>query len=442
MPTDTAPTSSFAAAAARPPMSEADIEAEQLRRLAERSLSSVRSGLIGVAVLVLSQARTVAWAVLLVFSVIRLLNIWHNHWVCTTVQRLGVATALTQGYLARLEWGLCATGVTWGLASWMLPDPMGSNLAAHFLILILVGVNGVMVNTAALTRRAVVFFTIGLWATLVLRFAWLHDPYARYLIIGGLIYAGISLAHGLHLHDQARRGIVAELHNRLLLDAMRRASLREQAQKAELSQANEQLTAALERAHALASYDELTGLLNRRAFHDRVNAELSAQRRHDELSALVLVDLDQFKKVNDRYGHEAGDKVLQRVATALQTTLRGADILARWGGEEFLVFMPRTHSSEACAAAERLRQALQHIDPAALPAGLQISASIGVTEMNTHMTLEAAIALADRGVFVAKSNGPGRIYLAGPNQALAEVPAANAVVTPPAGSTDAPRAQT
>lgn len=414
-------------ASTRNGIADDEIRAEQLQQMAERNLTSVRSGLVGVVVVLISQAQSVAWSVLLGFAAIRLLNLWYHHVVCKKVIRLGATAALKGGGLAQLEWGLLATGCTWGLAAWLLPDRMASEPAAHFLLLLLVAINGVMINTTSLTRRAVLFFVVSLWGMVMLRALWMHDAYARYLFAGSLAYAAISLAHGMRLHAQNRTSIVTELHNRRLLDTVRQAHLREQAQSAELTRANQELATALERAHALASYDELTGLLNRRAFNDRANGELSAQRRHDELSSMAMVDLDHFKAINDQYSYQVGDEVLKRVATALQTTLRGADILARWGGEEFLIFMPRTQASEGCAAAERLRQAVQQIDTKSLPAGLRLTASLGVTEMHTGMTLEAGIARAERGLYAAKTGGINRICLAGPNQILVEVPpAANA----------------
>lgn len=415
-------------ATARTAIPAQEIHAEQLQHLAERSLTSARTGLIGVAAVVVSQAQSVAWSALAVFALLRLVNIWYHHVECRKVLKLGGAAALRGGSLARLEWGLFASGCTWGLAAWLLPDHIGADPAAHFLVLLLVAVSSVMLNTTSLTRRAVIFFVGGLWGMLVLRTLWLHDPYAPYLMAGGAIYAAISLAHGLRMYSQAREDIVTQLHNRWLYETVQQARLREQAQSTEQAATNQKLAAALARAHALATYDDLTGVLNRRAFHARATGELSAQRRHDEAASVVLIDLDHFKTVNDRFGHEVGDEMLRRTASALQNMLRGADILARWGGEEFLIFMPRTRAEVASVVAERLRQTLARLDTSGLPDGVGVTASFGVAEMHTDMTLEAAIARADRGVYAAKAAGHDRVFVAGANQVLLEIPRGELVV--------------
>src|SRR5204862_6949646 len=94
------------------------------------------------------------------------------------------------------------------------------------------------------------------------------------------------------------------------------------------------------RANALARVDPLTGLGNRRAFEESMATEIARSRRHESPLSLLICDLDQFKKINDAYGHLAGDNCLRQVADALRNELRGADVCFRWGGDEFVVVLP------------------------------------------------------------------------------------------------------
>jgi len=173
-----------------------------------------------------------------------------------------------------------------------------------------------------------------------------------------------------------------------------------------------QQTAELQKLHTelkeLANRDSLTGLLNRRAFHEHAGQLLRTARRRKEGAALLMIDLDHFKQINDRFGHAEGDHVLQAVASALKATARENDIVARHGGEEFVVAILGINESESLVAAERLREAIASIENTKS----NITASIGVaTLMPTahHREVSAALAEllseADRALYAAKNNG-------------------------------------
>ena len=108
----------------------------------------------------------------------------------------------------------------------------------------------------------------------------------------------------------------------------------------------------------LAITDPLTGIYNRRHLSERIRDEFVRMRRHPRSLSLALVDLDGFKQVNDRFGHEAGDRVLVTVAQRLRTGLREVDIVARFGGDEFVILLPETSAGQACMVCERILQAL------------------------------------------------------------------------------------
>lgn len=400
-----------------------EIRTEQLRLMAERDTNSTQIALAGIGLVLASQWHTAAWRVLLAFVVLRLLALWFSHHICRQVQRQGASEMLQRGALLQLELGLLAAGLSWGLTAWLLPDSMSTEVAGHFLLLILIGVTGVMVGVTALTRRGLMFFVIGLWCMVSLRMVWFIDPYGRYLLGGSILYGVLSVMFGLQLHAQLKAGIVAMLRERHARRRVDRIELEHRALQQEQIQLRRQLAEAQAKTESLAITDELTGALNRRAFHERAAIQLAALHRHDEPSALLMLDLDHFKQINESRGTQVGDQLLRRIVSSLQGTLRGADLLARWGGDKFLIFMPRTSATEGCAAAGRLHQALFQLAISSVREMRDmppLSACIGVAEMQADITLEAAVARAERGLYAAKQLGIGRIVMAGPNQKLSE----------------------
>jgi diguanylate cyclase (GGDEF)-like protein/PAS domain S-box-containing protein len=132
------------------------------------------------------------------------------------------------------------------------------------------------------------------------------------------------------------------------------------------------------RLEQLAATDPLTGLANRRAFHDRLGAEVERAHRHARDLSVALIDLDGFKGINDTFGHEAGDRVLVDVAAFLRGSVRSTDLLARVGGDEFAILMPETDAAAARALAERAHAL---VGGAALGDGYHVSLSIGLSDL-------------------------------------------------------------
>ena len=170
---------------------------------------------------------------------------------------------------------------------------------------------------------------------------------------------------------------------------------------AELRKANEKL-------RELSLTDPLTGCWNRRAFDERLANELAVCERHGGDLSMLLLDIDNFKRVNDTFGHEAGDQVLCHVAAVLRGTARGTDLVCRYGGEEFAVLLPRTPEQGALLIAERFRMAIE-----AKWEGCTVTASIGVG----HRSVERGDAAAmmrrvDEALYKAKSTGKNRVVAA------------------------------
>jgi len=166
---------------------------------------------------------------------------------------------------------------------------------------------------------------------------------------------------------------------------------------------------ARDQAELLARVDTLTGLLNRRAFFERVTGLWNTASRRNRPLAVAMLDIDHFKSINDRFGHAAGDEVLKTVAGLLTSTCRTSDVIARWGGEEFLLLLPETTLEQGFMLAERLRVAIESCNMESVGAGQQTTVSIGVAELRGQPNLETLINEADQWLYRAKSAGRNQV---------------------------------
>lgn len=169
------------------------------------------------------------------------------------------------------------------------------------------------------------------------------------------------------------------------------------------------------RLEQLAQTDPLTQLLNRRALTERITAEMERALRYDSTLALLMIDLDHFKRVNDTYGHLVGDDVLRDVAKLLVDTIRVSDIVARYGGEEFLVLLPETDDAGAESFADRIRAAVEEHDftDSGEHPQLRLTSSIGVAMYPAARieSVEDLFARADAALYRAKADGRNRVRL-------------------------------
>lgn len=171
-----------------------------------------------------------------------------------------------------------------------------------------------------------------------------------------------------------------------------------------------------EELERLASTDPLTGLPNRRYFFDRAESILASSGRPVEALSVVMVDIDHFKNVNDRFGHAGGDAVLRETAGRLQRAVRAGDLIARFGGEEFALLLPRTDERTAVEVAERLRLSVAAGPMPAGKAEVAVTVSLGVaTARDVSVSLDELLQRADLALYAAKEGGRNRSVLhAGP----------------------------
>ncbi|MBX3632946.1 MAG: GGDEF domain-containing protein [Simplicispira sp.] len=173
------------------------------------------------------------------------------------------------------------------------------------------------------------------------------------------------------------------------------------------------LGAALERINHLAAHDDLTGLLNRRRMSEVVQAERERCVRSRRPLVLALLDLDFFKLVNDRYGHAAGDAVLCAFAGRVLDNLRSTDVLARWGGEEFLLLLPETSLDGALVLLERVRREVAELCVETANGEISMTVSIGVAAGRVQETMEQVLEHADEALYQAKAQGRDRVVVYG-----------------------------
>lgn len=251
--------------------------------------------------------------------------------------------------------------------------------------------------------------------TLILMFGMfqLRARSAYTLSLYALAIFGVAMLGMSRLHPEAYPVEVEIGHFLMLaimLPAVAMLTARLSRIRRRLAHQREELAHALAQLHAIATRDELTGLPNRRQMQALIDQELLRSLRHGYSFCVAAVDLDHFKRVNDRHGHAAGDLVLRAFAQTAQAALRATDVIARWGGEEFLVLLPDTAMPMALVGMERLRL---HVADLVVDVGdgqqVAVTVSIGLTEHRSGDTMAQTLERADQLLYQAKAEGRDRI---------------------------------
>lgn len=222
----------------------------------------------------------------------------------------------------------------------------------------------------------------------------LREPQGDLCSLTGTVFAsgdGLLVVAGYDIEALTRASaLLLDLNNQL--DAARH----------ELVRANQELAQRAQASHLISLTDTLTGVGNRRHFDERLASEVERAWRYAQPLSLVLLDIDHFKRINDTWGHEAGDRVLRHIGATLREALRQTDSVSRFGGEEFVVLMPGLPHSEAVAAAERMRCMVESLPIEGLP---QVTASFGVASLGPGERGERLFAHADAALYRAKARG-------------------------------------
>lgn len=229
-------------------------------------------------------------------------------------------------------------------------------------------------------------------------YLWIED-YGR--IIGRNPDGSVSRMIGAHrdIHAQRELYVRLELQNR---------SLEQQVveRTAELERLNQELQRQVERNRRLAETDVLTGAASRYRLEQAVRLEYERARRFNEPFSVIAMDVDDFKQINDRHGHGVGDQTLIDIVLLTQGCIREIDLLARWGGDEFMLILPNTRLLDAQLVAEKLRQRLSHIRVLACE---PITLSFGLVESQSEEPLSQLMARVDRALYRAKLAGKDQL---------------------------------
>jgi len=214
-------------------------------------------------------------------------------------------------------------------------------------------------------------------------------------------------------HGDYLRVVPAVLEKTLAMLEMKRANQR---LERELLVRNQELEKVNSQLRETAARDSLTGLYNRRHFGELLGQFFAEARRYNTDLTCMMIDLDNFKRVNDTLGHQVGDRLLQLTARAIHESVRESDVAVRYGGDEFLVLLPRTTPADAQTSAKRILSRF-HADVAArLPDAAVASLSIGLAsrEQDQPPSGEALVRLADEALYLAKAGGKDRIMVVRP----------------------------
>jgi diguanylate cyclase (GGDEF)-like protein len=287
------------------------------------------------------------------------------------------------------------TGMGWGLSLYVF-DSSRLDHAFYLRLLILSATMAFILSATALFMRT--FFA----AVLPLGFTVIAFMLSReyielrtVLVVSTLFY--IAMVSGLAITTNRR-------HRKAHADKLAVLEL-----SAELTSTLERERTLREKLDRLSRTDELTGALNRRGILAILETEIARSRRTGAPLAVLTLDIDHFKRINDDHGHPAGDLVIQKIADMLQSEMRKSDMLGRFGGEEFLIILPALDKPGACLAAERLRQAVDASEIALDADTVRVTVSIGVAVLNETDTQKELLARSDKALYAAKSAGRNRV---------------------------------
>lgn len=277
--------------------------------------------------------------------------------------------------------GAIAGGMTWGAAGLMLfPAESGGQLLVTFA---LAGIAAGGMSTLGILPGAYAAFVL----TGILPFS------ARLFMQPGDTYALM--------------GLMSLIYVIFLLSASRRI-YRAYAESQCLRFENEAMTERQNVLTTAAITDSLTGAYNRNMLNVALPSEIERARRYGTPLAMILLDIDHFKQINDQYGHQVGDRTLVWVTERIATQLRDSDVLFRWGGEEFMVLAPNIDLASAGRVADRMRREIEQAPFE--PAG-RITCSFGCSEFRNDDTRDGFIQRADRALYLAKTNGRNRVEM-------------------------------
>jgi len=194
------------------------------------------------------------------------------------------------------------------------------------------------------------------------------------------------------------------------IDPQKKAEMELREVNGRLSQTNKELEHALNELQKMARHDPLTGLYNRRVIDNSLAYEIERSKRGVKGLSVAMGDIDYFKDVNDNYGHECGDMVLQEISKLMCDMLRKTDIVGRWGGEEFLLILPEADTFGASLVVERIRKAISEMPLICRDKEIKVTISFGISHHKGEVKRQQIVDEADKALYRAKRDGRNRVY--------------------------------
>lgn len=283
-------------------------------------------------------------------------------------------------------------GVSWGVAALFFHVEGADSLVNDLgVLIVLIAVSAASIVNMAPSFRTLIGYSSGILLIPAGYYFWLGDEQRTLFAAGLVMLWAIELALG--------RGAFRQVTEGLRWGAINREISRQ------LDMRNRQLDELNQRLSTLAIHDSLTGLFNRHYVVAQLETQHDLFVRYGTACSIVLLDIDYFKRINDRYGHSVGDSVLVAFSRSIERQLRQNDIFARYGGEEFLLVLPVTDLTAALHLAKRIRGAIASAPLIVQPEPLNITASLGVAQIRSAETAEEWLNRADEALYRAKANG-------------------------------------
>lgn len=262
-------------------------------------------------------------------------------------------------------------------------------------MVILIGVTSIVLPTYITYPRAFYILLTMTWLTLTISVILIAEQLEMPIkIIIGTMFYFFGLLYAIQpISRRVQAGLRLQIKNQTL---------------------TRQLKESLEKASHQAETDALTGQYNRRALNRILSGLINSSRSRESTFAVLMIDIDHFKSINDELGHDVGDAALQHTARIITSTLREEDICARYGGEEFVILLPSTEIDDAVAIAERIRKTLASTDFE--PIGRPTTISIGAAIFEPGMDADAVLKAADQQVYVSKNAGRNQVSACYPDR--------------------------
>jgi diguanylate cyclase len=343
------------------------------------------------------------WALGLALYVISLSMLWSEVWLGVAARRevtwlsaasiagAGLAYAAIRASVllglsaAMLNTSQCLYAISCVIAAYALVGPMrGVTLSILVVVLVFGGFSSTRHQMRAMCLFAITVLGLTIW--------WKsHTDAGRYPLREELVHFVLAATM-----------LVAVAYLAELLSRLRK----------KLKARTQELTDALARIQDMATRDELTQLFNRRQMTETLKREGARRERSGEPACIAVIDIDHFKRINDTLGHAAGDAVLKCFSEQALAAIRRSDVLARWGGEEFLLLLPATEMDAAKAVLDRMRAHVRESVRIGADASLHVTFSAGLVESAAGDSIDAAIDLADQQMYRAKREGRDRVACA------------------------------